>query len=233
MSRPSISVIGAASDFKTGSPKVRISCAIRGRLPVIAPHYFDEAPDAARDPQAVEVLLPDLAFTIHTDRGVFSHGHLDSGTAFLLQQAPPPPESGTFVDLGCGAGPIAVALALRAPLAHVVAVDPNSRARELTERNALANGATVTTLHPDDVPADMTVDLIWSNPPIRIGKAALRSLLTYWLQRLSNGGVAILVVNRHLGADSLHSWLENEGWAVARLGSRTGFRLLSVSRRSN
>ncbi len=226
-----MSVIGAASDFRTGSPKVRISCAIRGRLPFIAAHYFDEAPDAARDPQTVEVLLADLAFTFQTDRGVFSHGHLDSGTAFLLQQAPLPPESGTFVDIGCGAGPIALTLALRSPGACVVAVDPNARARELTSGNAATNGATITTLHPDDVPSDMTVDLIWSNPPIRIGKAALHDLLKQWLPRLSDNGLAVFVVNRHLGADSLHRWLENEGWLVNRLGSRAGFRLLAVQRK--
>ncbi len=137
---------------------------------------------------------------------------------------------GTFVDVGCGAGPIALTLALRSPAATVVATDPNSRARELTTENATANQVSVTTLHPDNVPADMTVDLIWSNPPIRIGKQALRELLTEWLRRLSDHGVAILVINRHLGADSLHRWLETEGWHVLRLGSRSGFRLLSVSR---
>ncbi len=162
---------------------------------------------------------------------MFSRGHLDSGTAFLLQQAPPPPESGTFVDVGCGAGPIALTLALRSPGAHVVAVDPNARARELTISNAAANGVDITSLHPDDVPSDMTVDLIWSNPPIRIGKAALHDLLKQWLPRLSDDGRAVLVVNRHLGADSLHRWLENEGWLVDRLGSRSGFRLLSVRRK--
>jgi len=176
------------------------------------------------------VVLPDLAFTFTTDRGVFSHGHLDSGTAFLLQQAPSPPTEGTFVDVGCGAGPIALTLALRSPEATVVAVDPNSRARELTAANATANEVSVTVVHPDNVPADMTVDLIWSNPPIRIGKQALRELLTEWLGRLSDHGVAILVINRNLGADSLHRWLETEGWHVSRLGSRSGFRLLSVSR---
>lgn len=159
---------------------------------------------------------------------MFSHGHLDSGTAFLLQQAPPPPETGTFVDVGCGAGPIALTLALRAPQAEIIAVDPNARARELTAANAETNEVGIRTLHPDDVPDDMTVDLIWSNPPIRIGKAALRDLLNTWLQKLSKGGLAILVVNRHLGADSLQRWLKEEGWLVERLGSRAGFRLLSV-----
>jgi 16S rRNA (guanine1207-N2)-methyltransferase len=70
---------------------------------------------------------------------------------------------------------------------------------------------------------------IWSNPPIRIGKAALHDLLLVWLGRLVEGGFAVLVVSKHLGSDSLAAWLADEGWAVERLGSRQGYRLLRVT----
>ena len=53
----------------------------------------------------------------------------------LLRKAPMPAE-GTLLDLGCGYGPITVVLATVAPLAQVVAVDVNERARELARRNA-------------------------------------------------------------------------------------------------
>ena len=109
------------------------------------------------------------------------------------------------------------------------AIDPNSRARELTTSNAKRLSLEVTTLHPDEVPSELTVDLIWSNPPIRIGKDGLHALLSDWLRRLSKNGTALFVVNRHLGADSLHRWLEDAGWRVKRLGSRSGFRLLEVT----
>ncbi len=150
-------------------------------------------------------------------------------TEFGSQQAPPPPPHGTFVDIGCGAGPIALTLAQRSPQATVYAIDPNSRARKLTTSNAERLALEVTTLHPDQVPSELTVDLIWSNPPIRIGKDALHALLNDWLGRLSKNGTALFVVNRHLGADSLHRWLEGVGWRVNRLGSRSGFRLLEVT----
>ena len=54
-------------------------------------------------------------------------------------------------------------------------------------------------------PADVEFDVIWSNPPIRVGKEALHALLLQWIPRLRPGGAAYLVVQRHLGADSLHS----------------------------
>jgi 16S rRNA G1207 methylase RsmC len=190
-------------------------------------HYFDEQPHVASDTEVVEVTLPGVAFTMLTDRGVFSRGHLDTGTALLLREAPAPPTSGHLLDLGCGAGPIALTLALRSPAATVWAVDVNERARELTRRNAERNGvANVRVAAPDAVPADVRFDAIWSNPPIRIGKPALHDLLTTWLGRLAPGGAAVLVVQKHLGADSLQRWLTDTGHPTERIASRAGFRLL-------
>jgi 16S rRNA (guanine1207-N2)-methyltransferase len=70
---------------------------------------------------------------------------------------------------------------------------------------------------------------IFSNPPIRVGKAALHELLSTWLHRLTPEGRAWLVVHKHLGSDSLAAWLAGEGFAVRRLGSRMGYRLLEVA----
>ena len=125
------------------------------------------------------------------------------------------------MDLGCGYGPIACTLAARSPGATVWAVDVNRRALDLCRANAAAlDLANVRVVAPDEVRADLVVDLLWSNPPIRIGKAALHDLLTTWLGRLSPAGAAVLVVHKHLGADSLQRWLDDAGWATARLGSR-------------
>jgi len=192
--------------------------------------YFHDSPEVPSDPVDIDVSLPDLAFRLRTDRGVFSRGALDTGTRLLLAEAPTPPATGTFLDLGCGAGPIAVALALRSPGAVVWAVDVNERARELTALNAVRAGAdNVVVAAPDDVQNETRFDLIWSNPPIRIGKDALHELLVRWLSRLAPGGSALLVVQKHLGSDSLATWLEQEGWAVARLISRAGYRLLRIT----
>jgi 16S rRNA (guanine1207-N2)-methyltransferase len=192
-------------------------------------HYFDPSPSAASQPRTVTVVLPDDAFDFETDHGVFSYGRLDTGTKYLLSDAPTPPDDGVFLDLGCGAGPIALALARRRPRARVIAVDVNERARDLTERNARRLGVSnLDVVDPEKMDPELRFDLVWSNPPIKVGKAALHEMLRHWLGRLSPTGRAILVVQKNLGSDSLQRWLNAEGFAATRIGSRAGYRLLDV-----
>jgi 16S rRNA (guanine1207-N2)-methyltransferase len=196
------------------------------------PQYFEERPETAAAPGRVELRVGGRALTLETDSGVFSRHRLDPGTAVLLRKAPPPPEHGVLLDLGCGYGPIACALAAQRPDAHVWAVDVNERARALTARNATENGLTnITVVAPDDVPADETFDAIFSNPPVRIGKDAMHELLATWLDRMDPAGRAFLVVQRHLGADSLQQWLQHEGFLTERLASSKGYRVLVVAGR--
>jgi 16S rRNA (guanine1207-N2)-methyltransferase len=191
------------------------------------PQYFEERPSVASDPTTVEIALPDVAFSIETDRGVFSHGRLDSGTGLLLREGPMPSSTGELLDLGCGAGMIAITMALRSPGATVWAIDVNERARQLTTANAARNRLTnVRVAAPDEVPDSVQFATIWSNPPIRIGKQALHEMLLRWLARLDAGGTAVLVVQRHLGADSLQRWLGEHGHPTERIASRAGYRLL-------
>jgi 16S rRNA (guanine1207-N2)-methyltransferase len=190
-------------------------------------HYFEEEPSVSSDPRQIDLVLPDLTVSMASDSGVFSADQIDPGTRYLLLEAPEPgPQVADALDLGCGYGPIARVLAHRAPQAHVWAVDVNARARHLATENLAGFHATVAA--PSEVPDTARFDLIWSNPPIRIGKAALHALLTHWLGRLRLGGRAILVVHHHLGSDSLQRWLDDEGFVTTRLGSRRGYRLIDV-----
>ena len=194
-------------------------------------HYFNEDPEVPSARKRIDVSLPDGSFSIETDTGVFSHGRVDSGTKVLLMEAPALSTSGHVLDLGCGAGPIAMTMARRSPESSVWAVDVNERARQLTRDNASALGLTnVTVAAPDEVPDDVVFDVIWSNPPIKVGKQELHDLLNRWLARLSPDGYAVLVVNKNLGSDSLAKWLTELGWTVKRISSRQGFRVLTVKR---
>jgi 16S rRNA (guanine1207-N2)-methyltransferase len=197
----------------------------------VSQQYFAEHPGPGRRPGLVHVLVPGVQLALATDAGVFSPRRLDPGSRLLLDVAPPPPESGPLLDLGCGYGPLALTMAAKSPAASVWAVDVNERALELCESNARQAGlANVHCARPDDARLPAEFGLIWSNPPIRIGKDRLHELLSRWLARLADGAAAYLVLQRHLGADSLQRWLAGSGWQADRVAARAGYRVLRASR---
>ncbi|WP_029288805.1 class I SAM-dependent methyltransferase [Cellulomonas sp. HZM] len=193
-------------------------------------HYFTAEPASADERRTITVELAGRTLDVETAAGIFSPGHVDHATQVLLDEVPAPAASGELLDLGCGWGPMALTMALRSPAARVWAVDVNARALDLVVRNAAAHGLDgVVVARPDQVPDDVRFTTIWSNPPIRVGKAALHELLLRWLPRLADGGVAHLVVGKNLGADSLQRWLADQlGTPVERTASSRGFRVLTV-----
>jgi 16S rRNA (guanine1207-N2)-methyltransferase len=213
-------------------PKIKPSLASRVEGPLRPPkrgHYFDPEPQVGSRPRTVQLRFGGLDLQLQADRGVFGSRAVDLGTLTLLREGPPAPATGDVLDLGAGYGPIAIALAIRAPQARFWAVDVNERAVELTRANAASAGvANVTACRPDEVPADVRFAAIYSNPPVRIGKGPLHSLLVDWLSRLRPDGAAYLVVQRNLGADSLAAWLAEQGFAVSRIKSKKGYRILEV-----
>ena len=201
--------------------------------PASSSHYFDSEPSTESDRSTVELVLPDLRLTLTTDRGVFARDQIDTGTKLLLLDGSPPnPDDRLLVDLGAGYGPIACVLAARNPQATVWAVEINARARTLCRENAERAGLTnLRVIEPTGFPLEASIDRLWSNPPVRIGKPALHQLLMTWLDHLVPNGSAHFVMQRHLGADSLHRWLADQGWVVARRGSKKAFRLLDIEPR--
>lgn len=147
----------------------------------------------------------------------------------------PEPPTGDLLDLGCGWGPITLAMAQASPASRVWAMDVNERALDLTARNAAAHGLSgVRTVTPDAMPRDVTFAAIWSNPPVRVGKQVLHGMLKGWLARLRPDGEAHLVVARNLGSDSLARWIqESLAMPCERVASEKGFRVLRVRPRTH
>lgn len=203
----------------------------------VTEHYFSRTPSTPDRPRSLTVDLAGRSVEVTTSSGVFSPTRLDIGTQALLGELPAP-TGGNLLDLGCGWGPLSLHAALEARDAGtdltVWALDVNERALDLTRANAESLGLTgIRPVFAEDVPADLGFDMIWSNPPIRVGKDVLHGLLETWLPRLNPGGSAWLVVAKKLGADSLLTWMRDmlgEGWDVRREANSKGFRILVVER---
>lgn len=197
-------------------------------------HYFASSPEGPLVPREITVTLNGNKYSVLTAGGVFSPEHIDQGTQVLLTHLEKANPSGNFLDIGCGWGPIAIALALHSPKAKIYAIDVNERSLELTKLNVERLGLTnIVVCKPEEVPINMEFDEIWSNPPIRVGKVVLHEILTLWINRLTSGGTARLVVQKNLGSDSLHKWLIQEfepDFESTRIDTSKTFRVLKVTR---
>lgn len=186
--------------------------------------------DAPFPERLVRLSLPDVVLDLATEPGLFSHRGIDTGTQILLEDAPPPPDRGELLDLGCGYGPIALTLARRSPNARVWAIDIDDRALQATEKNARRVGVTnVVTCTPRELPNEISFSAIYSNPPTRIGRAALMALLTYWLTRLEPRGTAYFSIKKNAGADSIARALTERGFLVRRALAKRGYRIIEVA----
>ena len=199
-------------------------------------HYFSQEPKSNYQPKQIELNVAGEVYQVNTASGTFSPLRLDVGTEVLLDNLELAPKGGNILDLGCGWGPIALNLAKTSPQAKIWAVDVNNRSLELTTMNAKTIGLTnIQTATPEEVPADLKFQGIWSNPPIRVGKKELHGLLLAWLPRLDKNAAAYLVVQKNLGSDSLQKWLTEtlvDGYEVSRLTSVKTYRIIKVLKTS-
>ena len=197
-------------------------------------YFTDSEPASADELHLIRDRVRGFDLEMWVSDRVVSGSRIAFGSGQLRAAAPALPERGNFLDVGCGWGPLAVTMGLESPEANVWAVDVNSRALDLTARNASLNeAANVHTLHAEEAPEKLrsqgiTFDVIWSNPPISIGKTALQELLNTWLSKLRSDGVAYLVVQKNLGADSLTQWLCQQGFPAEKIASKKGYRIIEV-----
>ena len=169
-------------------------------------------PTAAHRPGLVRVVLPDVYLELETDSGVFSPGRLDPGTRLLLEAAPRRRPTATCWTSAAATARSPACWPPRSPGATVWAVDVNERALGLCARNARQAGLrNVRIATPDDpaVPGALRRDLVQPADPDRQG-GRCTTCSAAGSPGSRPGGQASLVMGRNLGADSLHSWLEQK-----------------------
>jgi len=202
----------------------------------VTDHYFSHQPGVESSPKEVAVSFIEKNFVFTTDRGVFSYGKVDKATHILLDTFlekfyGKPPE--VIADVGSGYGIISCVMAHRFAQSKILSVEPNERAQALTKINYVNNigDDRLEILSPENVAQETKVDLVISNPPIRVGKEELFKLLQVWANNLNENGQMWLVIAKHLGSDSSSKYLEEKcGLRVKRIASKKGFRVLRAQK---
>ena len=186
-------------------------------------HYYAKNPGAAHDERRVIFEVRGLKFQCTTDSGVFSREGLDMGTRILLEALPE--ISGRALDLGCGWGPVGVALGRKYPDAELVLTDVNERAVELARRNLRDSGVRNAQVVCGEgfEKVEGTFDLIALNPPIRAGKATIYALFADAAARLRAGGALYIVIRKQQGAESAQKYLKTIYGDVERVARDKGY----------
>lgn len=196
-------------------------------------HYFSAEPQAEEKSYPIEFEVAGQTIRAVGSSGTFSANKLDAGTRVLLSLHSHFPWQGKVLDLGCGWGPISLALASLSPELQVLAVDVNQRSLAQTAENARSLGlSNISTSLESEVDIGQRFDQIWSNPPIRVGKQVLHGLMVKYLPLLVPSGSAWMVIQKQLGAESFQKWLTDrfEGFEVDRVANDKGYRVLRVTR---
>jgi 16S rRNA (guanine1207-N2)-methyltransferase len=196
-------------------------------------HYFSSEPQAEEKSYPIEFEVAGRTIRALGASGTFSANKLDAGTRVLLNLHANFPSQGRVLDLGCGWGPISLALASQSPELEVLAVDVNQRSLAQTEANAASLGLTnISTSLESEITDRQPFDQMWSNPPIRVGKEVLHGLMEKYLPMLVPGGTAWMVIQKQLGAESFQKWLTERfsDFEVERVANDKGYRVLRVTR---
>lgn len=156
-------------------------------------------------PERLDRLRQDIVFTanlggrdlrLHSTWGLFSPREIDEGTRLLLEQVEVRGDD-DCLDLGCGYGPLGLALAARAPHGQTLMLDKDFVAVDYANRNAARNGLTNARAQLsngfDQVDPQQRFDLIVSNVPAKVGKELMTILLHDARHRLRPQGRLYLV----------------------------------------
>ncbi len=172
-------------------------------------HYYSQEPTTEHDFEQWSFELKGKNFQFVTDSGVFSRETVDFGSRVLIDTFnwEELPADGKILDVGCGYGPIGLAIAF-ASQRFVEMVDINSRAVELAQGNANRNGIKQVDIHQSNIYEAVHEEnyaAIVSNPPIRAGKKVVHEILTEAYPRLKSGGTLTIVIQKKQGAPSAKS----------------------------
>jgi 16S rRNA (guanine1207-N2)-methyltransferase len=196
----------------------------------VSEHYYSPKPSTAHDLHTIEETLRGKKFVFQTDAGVFSKKGVDFGSKLLIQTVAVAPTD-RVLDVGCGYGPMGLAIASLVQQGNVTMVDINERAIQLAKQNATRNKIENVTIMQSDTLKEVlgqTFDVVVTNPPIRAGKEIVHRIFEEAHQVLVEGGALWVVIQKKQGAPSAYTKLESLFSTVEEAAKDKGYWILKA-----
>ncbi|WP_028273326.1 class I SAM-dependent methyltransferase [Atopococcus tabaci] len=199
-------------------------------------HYYTKDPKTKSNPVTWETTLDEKTFRFTSDSGVFSKERVDFGSRLMIESVDLSdyPE-GDLLDVGCGYGPIGLALAAKDKNRTVEMVDINQRALDLAAGNAALNGITNVKIHPSNLYESVEgceFAGVFSNPPIRAGKQLVHQILEEASRYLKPDGYLTIVIQKKQGAPSARKKMEEVFGNVERIALEKGYWILQSQKQA-
>lgn len=203
----------------------------------MAEHYFTVHPKSKHNLTQFTVTIKGQELVFQTDAGVFSRERLDPGSRLLIETLELS-EVTTPLDLGCGYGPVGLAIAKENSSRKVYLSDLNSRAIELTEVNARLNGINNVVIKQGDgftpwgefLNTGLRFDLVVTNPPLRAGKQTVLQLFREAYNHLTPDGDLWTVIRTNQGAKSYQRELQTIYGQAEVVAIKGGYRVLRAKK---
>ena len=189
-------------------------------------HYYSKNPQTKSNPREWTDVLRGEKFRFQTDAGVFSKSEVDFGSRLLIETYVEAEIDGPVLDVGCGYGPIGMAVAKASPHKQVHMVDVNTRAIELAKTNVEKNDVSNVRIYESDgLSAVEASDFsaILTNPPIRAGKDTIFRFYEEAAEKLADGGSLWVVIQKKQGAPSTQVKLEELFGEVRVVDKKKGY----------
>ncbi|KRN99224.1 class I SAM-dependent methyltransferase [Companilactobacillus kimchiensis] len=195
----------------------------------MANQYFENTPDLEHELKKFDFTLRNHNLNFISDSGVFSRQTIDFGSRVLIEAidfANIP--AGNILDVGCGYGPIGLALAKEQTDRQVTMVDVNLRALDLAKQNAEDNNVTNVDIFESDVykSVEDKYALIVSNPPVRAGKDVVTAILAESKDHLTENGELWIVLQKKQGAPSAKKLMDKTFGNVEIVTRDKGYYIL-------
>lgn len=189
-------------------------------------HYYSKKQDSPLKLNRFSAVLRGNSLNFDSGSGVFCKYKVDKGTILLIKSAIIE-NKWKILDLGCGYGPVGIAIAKAYPSAKIVMGDVNKRAVMLSKMNIklnnIKNAHAIQSDKFENIKEKFNAILL--NPPQSAGKDLCLEMIELSKNYLEKGGLFQMVARHNIGGKELERKMLEVFGNVQEIAKKSGYRI--------